>query len=120
VNTLVETNRASVGVVMSNLVYFSEQVNTIAAQLGDVVGTNSVELNVTMKNLSASSSDLKNLLDEAQAGKGLAGTILKNDTFSSNVSAIAENLSLTTSNLNQLGLWRVLFPKHPKTSSASR
>jgi len=111
VNALVETNRASVALVMSNLVYFSEQVNTIASQLGNVVGTNSVELNVTMKNLSASSADLKIMLDDAQAGKGLAGTVLKNDEFSGNVSAIAQNLSVTTSNLNQLGLWRVLFPK---------
>ena len=119
VNSLVETNRASVGVVMSNLVYFSEQVNTIAGQLGGVVGTNRAELNITMKNLSASSADLKSLLDEAQAGKGLAGTVLKNDVFSANVSSIAENLSVTTSNLNQLGLWRVLFPKHPTKTTSS-
>lgn len=117
VNALVETNRASVAVVMSNLVYFSEQANSIASQIGGVVGTNSIELNLTMKNLSAASADLKNLLDAAQAGKGLAGTVLKNEEFSRNVSAIAENLSLTSSNLNQLGLWRVLFPKHPAKST---
>ena len=120
VNSLVETNRAAVAAVVSNLVYFSEQVNGIAGQLSGVVGTNSAELNITMKNLSASSANLKSLLDEAQAGKGLAGTILKNDAFSANASAIVENLSVTTSNLNQLGLWRVLFPKHPaKTTSSS-
>ena len=120
VNSLVETNRTAVAAVVSNLVYFSEQVNGIAGQLSGVVGTNSAELNITMKNLSASSANLKSLLDEAQAGKGLAGTILKNDAFSANASAIVENLSVTTSNLNQLGLWRVLFPKHPaKTTSSS-
>ena len=114
VNGLVESNRAPVTIVVSNLVYFSEQANGLATQLSNVLGTNSAELNLAMKNLTASSADLKSLLDEAQAGRGLAGTVLKNEEFSSNVTAIAENLSITTSNLNQLGLWRVLFPKHPK------
>ncbi|MFO1488818.1 MAG: MlaD family protein [Verrucomicrobiota bacterium] len=117
INGIVETNRISVANVMSNLVYFSEQANGLASQLGTVLNTNSVELNAMMKNLSASSADLKSLLDEAQAGKGLAGTVLKNEEFSSNVSAIAQNLSITSSNLNQLGLWRVLFPKHPKPAA---
>lgn len=111
VNTLVETNRASVTTTMSNLVYFSEQLNALSGKLGGMVDTNSAELNVTMKNLSASSADLRTLLDEAQAGKGLAGTILKNDALAQDISTIAGNLSVTTSNLNQQGLWRVLFPK---------
>ena len=111
VNTLVETNRASVTATLSNLVYFSEQLNALSGRLGGVVDTNSAELNVTMKNLSASSADLKSLLDDAQAGRGLAGTVLKNDALAQDISTIAGNLSVTTSNLNQQGLWRVLFPK---------
>lgn len=111
VNTLVETNRASVTTTMSNLVYFSEQLNALSGKLGGMVDTNSAELNVTMKNLSSSSADLKSLLDDAQAGRGLAGTVLKNDALAHDISAVASNLSITTSNLNQQGLWRVLFPK---------
>ncbi len=113
VNMLVETNRSSVTTTMSNLVYFSDQLNALSGKLGGVVDTNSAELNVTMKNLSASSADLKHLLEEAQAGRGLAGTVLKNDVLAQDISTIAGNLSLTTSNLNRLGLWRVLFPKDP-------
>ncbi len=111
VNTLVETNRASVSTTMSNLVYFSEQLNALSGKLGGMVDTNSAELNVTMKNLSASSADLKNLLDDAQAGRGLAGAVLKNAALAQDISTVAANLSVTTSNLNQQGLWRVLFPK---------
>ena len=111
VNSLVETNRPAVTTTMSNLVYFSEQLNVLSGKLGGVVDTNSAELNVTMKNLSASSADLKSLLDDAQAGRGLAGTVLKNDMLARDISTIALNLSVTTSNLNQQGLWRVLFPK---------
>ena len=113
VNLLIETNRSSVTATMSNLVYFSEQINAVAGKLGGVVDTNSAELNVTLKNLSASSAELKNLLDDAQAGRGLAGTVLKNDALGQDIAAIASNLSVTSSNLNRLGLWRVLFPKEP-------
>ena len=119
VNTLVETNRSSVTATMSNLVFFSEQLNVLSGKIGGVVDTNSVELNVTMKNLSASSADLKSLLADAQAGRGLAGTVLKNDALARDISAVAGNLSVTTSNLNRLGLWRVLFPKDPPKPKSS-
>lgn len=111
VNNLVETNRTSVTTTLSNLVYFSEQLNQLSGKLDHVVDTNSAELNLTMKNLTAASADLKSLFDDAQAGRGLAGTVLKNDALAQDIATVASNLSVTTSNLNQLGLWRVLFPK---------
>jgi hypothetical protein len=59
------------------------------------------------------------LLAGIQAGKGLAGTLLKNEQLAANVSRVASNLSVTTSNLNRAGLWGVLWRhKPPKTSAA--
>ena len=68
-----------------------------------------------MKNIESSTSVLKNVLDELQAGKGLAGNLLKNEQLAATVSQIANNLSITSSNLNRLGLWGILFlaPKLP-------
>ena len=118
VNTLIQTNRAAVTEALSNVVYFSGQINSFADKFDGVLTTNSAELTAAMKNISASSAALKNILDDAQSGRGLVGSILKNDVLSSNVTAIAENLSVTTSNLNRLGIWRVLFPTPPpKTTS---
>jgi hypothetical protein len=55
-----------------------------------------------------------------QAGKGLAGKLLQNKELAANVSQIANNLSVTSSNLNQLGLWGVLWRKKaPKTNVPS-
>jgi ABC-type transporter Mla subunit MlaD len=116
-NALIDTNRPAVAEALSNVVYFSDQINSFADKFGDVLTTNSTELTTSMKNISASSMALKSILDDAQSGKGLIGTVLKNDVLATNVAAIAENLSITSSNLNSLGLWRVLFPKHPKSNT---
>jgi phospholipid/cholesterol/gamma-HCH transport system substrate-binding protein len=118
VNTLIQTNRPAITEAVSNVVYFSAQINSFADKFGGVLTTNSTELTAAMKNISASSTALKDILDDAQSGRGLVGRVLKNDALATNVTAIAENLSVTTSNLNRLGLWRVLFPKPPpKTTS---
>jgi phospholipid/cholesterol/gamma-HCH transport system substrate-binding protein len=118
VDTLVETNRESISLAMSNVVYFSEQINSLADKLGGVVTTNSAELNVAMKNISDSSAVLKNILNDVQSGKGLAGDVLKNETLATNVNSIAENLAIASSNLNRLGLWKFLFHKEPPRTNA--
>jgi hypothetical protein len=58
---------------------------------------------------------LKDLLADVQAGKGLAGNLLQNPQLATNVSLIVSNLSITSSNLNRLGLWGILWQhKAPK------
>ena len=73
-----------------------------------------------MKNIESSTEVLKNVLDELQAGKGLAGTLLKNEQLAASVEQIANNLSITSSNLNRLGLWGILWQhKPPRTNAPS-
>jgi hypothetical protein len=48
-------------------------------------------------------------MHDLQSGKGLAGTVLQNEELSTNVQIIADNLVITTSNLNRLGLWHFLW-----------
>jgi len=56
---------------------------------------------------------------DVQAGEGLAGKLLKDEEMAVKMSEIVTDLSVTSSNLNRLGLWRVLFPKHPAASTSS-
>jgi hypothetical protein len=101
---VVESNGPPIGASVSNLMLFSGRINRIADGVNDVVETNSAEIHAAVKNLEASTATLKIMLDDAHAGKGLAGKLLKDEQ-------IAANLTLITSNLNRLGLWSILW-KH--------
>jgi hypothetical protein len=63
---------------------------------------------------------VKTLLDGVQEGKGLAGQLLENDQIAANVSQIVSNLSITTSNLNRLGLWGILWQHKTPGTNAPR
>ena len=117
VNALVETNRPALTVSVSNLLFFSEQINQSASALRELLATNSPEIGAAVKNLESSSETVKKLLDGVQEGKGLAGKLLENEEIAANLSQIVSNLSITTSNLNRLGLWRILWqPKAARTN----
>ncbi|HHY87142.1 MAG TPA: MCE family protein [Verrucomicrobia bacterium] len=119
IESLFATNGPAVSQSASNLVVASEELNRFASAVNLVLATNAENLAVSMKNIETSTEMLKTLLADVQAGKGLAGTLLHNEEMAANVAQIAENLSITTSNLNRLGLWRgVLFPKKPRDEPA--
>jgi phospholipid/cholesterol/gamma-HCH transport system substrate-binding protein len=122
INGLLTTNSPVIAHSASNLVVFSEQLNRFADDLSSVVATNRDGIHQSVSNIQASTEMLKSLLADLQEGKGLAGDLLKNEQIATNVSQIAQNLSITTSNLNQLGLWGILWEhKAPKAKeSASR
>ena len=118
-NSLVESNRASVAIAVSNVVYFSQQLNQVAGDAKDLLATNGAELTASMKNIESSTVVLKDVLSNVQSGKGLAGAVLENEKLATNVETIAANLSITTSNLNRLGLWRFLWHREvPATNAA--
>jgi hypothetical protein len=95
----------------SNLVIFSEQLNEFAAGLSDVVVTNRESIAASVKNIESSTIVLKNLMQDVKAGKGLVGKLMTDEKTASNIAEIAYNLSITTSNLNQKGLWGILWSK---------
>ena len=84
----------------------------------ELVATNSPEIDAAVKNIESSTATLKKLLDGVQAGKGLAGNLLENEQIAANVSQIVSNLSITTSNLNRLGLWGILWQHKPPRTNA--
>ena len=110
INTLIATNGSQVGVAVSNVVVFSQQLLQVADSANVMLSTNG-EIGAAVKNIDASTEILKQLLNDIQSGKGLAGTVLRNQQLATNVQDIAYNLSITTSNLNRLGLWGFLWHK---------
>ncbi len=56
------------------------------------------------------------MVKDMQDGKGAAGKLLRDEQLSASLSLITSNLSITTSNLNRLGLWGILWQKKPKKS----
>jgi phospholipid/cholesterol/gamma-HCH transport system substrate-binding protein len=117
-DALLTTNGPAFSTSGSNLVFFSQQLNGFAEGLSGVVRTNAPDLNSAVKNIESSTVTLKTVMDELQAGKGLAGNLLKNEELARSVSQIATNLTITTSNLNRLGLWGVLWQKKPAKSES--
>jgi phospholipid/cholesterol/gamma-HCH transport system substrate-binding protein len=118
VNALLETNRPALSVSVSNILFFSEQINQAAGAVRELVATNSPDIDAAVKNIKSSTATLKNLLDGVQEGKGLAGKLLENEEIAANLSQIVNNLSITTSNLNRLGLWGILRQHKPARTNA--
>ncbi|HEY1490556.1 MAG TPA: MlaD family protein [Verrucomicrobiae bacterium] len=120
INTIIATNSTQIGFAISNTVQFSEDLNRLAVSANSLLATNGAEIGVAVQNVKASTEELKQLMDGLQSGRGLAGTLLQNPQLATNVQVIAENLTITTSNFNRLGLWGILWShKLPDTNAAS-
>ncbi|HUC86244.1 MAG TPA: MlaD family protein [Candidatus Acidoferrales bacterium] len=102
---LIGTNRGQVSVVVSNIVLFS-------AHLDSLLATNGENLTSATKNVQELTVSAQELLNDIQAGKGLAGMLLENSETATNVQLLTENLSIASSNLNRFGLWHFLWA-HP-------
>jgi phospholipid/cholesterol/gamma-HCH transport system substrate-binding protein len=118
INALVATNGEQVQLAVSNIVLFSQEMIRMAGSAQALLATNSPDVNAAVKNVQASTETLKSLMNDIKSGKGLAGTMLQDEQFSTNVEAIANNLAVASSNLNRLGLWRFLWHKEPPATNA--
>ena len=118
VNSIVATNGEQVGLAVSNVLYFSDELRRLADTANAVVATNGPEIAAAVNNIESSTETLRQLMTNLQSGKGLAGTLLQNEQLSANVQAIANNLSTASSNLNRLGLWHFLWHKEPLHTNA--
>jgi hypothetical protein len=118
VRGLVETNAPRVSLSVSNLAFFSERLSHFSGNLDTLLSTNTDAIMATLKSVETSAGLLKCLLEDLRAGKGTAGRLLADEQMSADVARIAQNLSITTSNLNRLGLWRLLWK--PKLAASNR
>jgi phospholipid/cholesterol/gamma-HCH transport system substrate-binding protein len=117
INAIIDTNGAQVGLAASNAVLFSTELLQLADSARAALATNSANIGAATKNFTDTSAVLKQLAADLQAGKGLAGTVLQNQELATNVQAIAANLSITSSNLNRLGLWGIMWSHNPTSTN---
>ncbi len=120
INAIVTTNGAQFSVAVSNLVVFSAQLDQLGVSAQGILATNSVNIADATKNIDDVTVTLKSLAADLQAGRGLAGAVLQNQELATNVQNIAANLAVTTSNLNRVGIWGILWSqKSPATNSSA-
>jgi phospholipid/cholesterol/gamma-HCH transport system substrate-binding protein len=123
INTLVATNGEQVNLAVSNVVYFSQELTDVAGDARGIIATNGVVISDAVSNLENTTETLKQIADDMHAGRGLAGAILADQQLATNVQITVNNLAIASSNLNQLGLWHILW-RHdaapPRTNTTSR
>jgi phospholipid/cholesterol/gamma-HCH transport system substrate-binding protein len=123
IETLLSTNTPPVTAAISSLDTFSKKLNTMADRLDQVITNNSGEVGEAVKNFRDASASFKQVAADLQAGKGLAGGLLKDEQMKvqvaallSNANDMASNFSTFGSNLNQRGVWSMLWkPKNRET-----
>ena len=123
INGMIATNGAQVDLAISNVLFFSQQLTRMADTADALLSTNGPEINAAVSNIKSSTDNLKKITADLQSGQGLAGTLLQNQQLATNVQAIANNLSVATSNLNRLGLWGFLWHKEqgsPTTNATTQ
>ena len=117
ISTMVNTNGAQVGIAVSNAVFFSSQLIQLGDSAQGVLATNSVNINQATKDIADTTATFKQLAADLQAGRGLAGALLQSPELATNMQAIAANLAVTSSNLNQRGLWGILWSHKPASTN---
>jgi hypothetical protein len=104
---LVQTNAPLLTTASSNLVHFSEQLDQVTEELQLTIATNRVEITAAVQNVEKGTVLLNRLLGDLQEGKGLAGSVLKDQGLQDHFATILGNLSTVSSNLANHGLlWR--------------
>ncbi len=124
---LVQSNTPAITAMVTNLEAVSEKFNIMADQLDQIIVTNRGDINDAVKNLRDTTASFKQLAAGLQAGDGLAGSLLKDETMKaqaaaliSNANSVAEQFADFGSNLNKNGIWRSLWkPKSPEKKSST-
>ena len=111
----VQTNTQSLSQSITNFGLFTEKLNRVTLELQETVITNRVEFTAAIKNIERATDRADKILADVEQGKGLAGTLLKNDELAQYASLMVSNFMAFGSNVNHQGLWRVFRkPKLPE------
>jgi phospholipid/cholesterol/gamma-HCH transport system substrate-binding protein len=113
IDGLVQNNAEAVGISISNLVGFSEQLNELADVLTETIVTNRTEMLLAVKNLEGATKSMRGVLEDVEDGRGVVGSLLKDETLRHDVSLVISNFSVLSSNLNRHGL--LYRPRQPRS-----
>jgi len=101
---------------LTNLQEFSSKLNKVAMDVEETIVTNRAELNESMKNLRDATASMKSMMAELEAGKGVAGGLLKDEQTRAQFSSTISNLSILSSNLARFGILHKPKPPDKKSS----
>lgn len=118
INSLVNTNSAQVNLAVSNTVQFSAELLLLADAAKEVLSTNATHIETATRDIADTTAIFKQLAADLQAGRGLAGAVLQSPELATNLQTIGANLAITSSNLNRLGLWGILWSHKPPVTNA--
>ncbi len=68
-----------------------------------------------VKSLQTTATALQKLVNDVEAGKGLVGSVFKDEQLKVNIATITANFANLSSNLNRYGL--LYKPKQPRTNA---
>ena len=117
---LIATNRAPVGEVLTNLVAFSANLNTLTESLGGVIQTNGAVLHSALANVEETTVSLSASVKALEGTEGMVGSLLNDPAMKARTEEVLANLATLSSNLNRYGLLykpKVARPQ-PLTNSA--
>jgi phospholipid/cholesterol/gamma-HCH transport system substrate-binding protein len=118
VEGLLDTNAPPISMAVSNAQGFTIHLNELASELKQTLATNREELTASMKNIEAATAKLNSAVEDVNNGKGLAGTLIKNEQLAADMSLIVSNLQVLSSNINNKGLWSVM--RKPKVAASKK
>jgi phospholipid/cholesterol/gamma-HCH transport system substrate-binding protein len=115
IKEFLHTNTVSLTRSVTNFEGFTEKLNSVTLELHETVATNRAELTAAMKNVGRASERADRILQQVEEGKGLAGTLLRNERVAEFTTTTLSNLAVFSANLNEKGLWGVIRkPKREK------
>ena len=107
VRLLVSTNRPGVTQALKNFEDFSKQLTETTGQLKATLAKNETNFTAVVGNIKAATTQLKEItgagdriVKDLEAGKGLAGGLLRDEMMRLQFEQLVTNLNHTTSNLN--------------------
>lgn len=113
---LIRSNRAGIVVTVTNLAQFSERLNQSGAEVQTLLANNRSNITSLIAHTESASSQVDGLFKDLQAGRGLAGSLLKNEPLDGEFKQLVNQLTLLSSNLNKFGLF--YKPKPVRTNPA--
>lgn len=105
IETLVETNRVPLQQSVTNVMEFTARLKDITSHLEEAIATNRGPVRGAVENFRDASVAIKHIAADLEAGRGLAGSLLKDRQLQTDLSLTASNLAVLSSNLSRYGLF---------------
>jgi len=120
IKAIIGTNTEPINGAVKSIREVSDKLNVMADDLRSIINTNATDVSKAVTSFRDTANSLKQSADELQQGKGLAGTLLKDERLKmqvqdliQNLNSMSANFAIFGSNLNQRGLWAMI--RSPKT-----